>query len=115
MPEFVAQAQIIWSIRSDQEVSEACLHADEFMLSAARTCRLVQSIMHRMRRGEGKKDADLMTALKKYVEDTCEAIKQVDNELKGNAWPPAYTMSHQDIEDWTRKWSQAPSRDVCKT
>ena len=25
-----------------------------------------------------------MAALKKYVEDTCEAIKQVDNELKGN-------------------------------
>ena len=45
MPEFVAQAQIIWSIRSDQEISEACLHADEFMLSAARTCRRAQSIM----------------------------------------------------------------------
>ena len=34
MPELVASAQIIWSIRSDQEVSEACLHAEEFMLSA---------------------------------------------------------------------------------
>ena len=31
------------------------------------------------------------------------------------SWPPAHTMNHQDIEDWTRMWSQAPSRDVCKT
>ena len=84
IPELVAQAQIIWSIRPDQEVSEACLHADEFMSSAARTCRRAQSVMDRMRRDEGRKDSDLMAALKKYVEDTCEAIKQVDNELKGN-------------------------------
>ena len=37
-----------------------------------------------MRCGEGRKDVDLMNALKKYVEDTCEAIKEVDNELKRN-------------------------------
>ena len=82
MPELVASAQIIWSIRSDQEVSEACLHAEEFMLSAARTCRRAQSIIDRMRRAEGRKDSDLMTALKKYVEDTCGAIKEIDNKLK---------------------------------
>ena len=40
--------------------------------------------MDRMRQDEGARDADLMTALKKYVEDTCEAIKQVDNELTQN-------------------------------
>ena len=54
------------------------------MLSAARTCRRAQRIMDRMRRGEGRKDSDLMTALKKYVEDTCGAIKEVDNGLKRN-------------------------------
>ena len=33
--ELVAQAQIIWTMGSEQEVSEACLHAEEFMASAA--------------------------------------------------------------------------------
>lgn len=80
----VEQAEIIWSIRSDQEVSDACLHAEEFMMSAARNCRRAIGVMDRMKQGGGRKDADLMAALKKYVEDTGEAIKQVDNELKRN-------------------------------
>ena len=84
LEELVAQAQIIWTIGSEQEVSEACLHAEEFMASAARDCRRAVSVMDRMRQDEARQDADLMTALKKYVEDTCEAIKQVDNELKRN-------------------------------
>jgi uncharacterized protein with HEPN domain len=54
------------------------------MASAARDCRRAVSVMDRMRQDEARQDADLMTALKKYVEDTCEAIKQVDNELKRN-------------------------------
>ena len=82
LEELVAEAQIIWRIRSDQEVSKACLHAEEFMASAARNCRRAMSVMDRMGQDEGRRDADLVTALKKYVEDTCEAIKQVDNELK---------------------------------
>ena len=82
--ELVAQGQIIWAIGPDQEVSAVCLHAEEFMSSAARTCRRARGVMARMGRGEGRKDVDLMTALKKYVEDTCGAIKEVDNELKRN-------------------------------
>ena len=82
--ELVAKGQIIWSIGSDQEVSEACLHAEEFMSSAGRTCRRARGVMDRMRPGGGRKDTDLITALKKYVEDTCGAIKEVDNELKRN-------------------------------
>ena len=82
IPQLVAQGKIIWPIRSDQDVSEACVHAEEFMSSAARTCRRAQSVMARMRQDEGRNDADLMAALKKYVEDTCGAIKEVDNGLK---------------------------------
>ena len=54
------------------------------MASAARSCRRALSVMDRMRQDEAGTDADLMAALKRYVEDTCEAIKQVDNELKRN-------------------------------
>jgi uncharacterized protein with HEPN domain len=82
--ELVSQGQIIWTIGSDQEVSEACLHAEELMSSAARTCRRARGVLARMRSGDGRNDGDLMTALKKYVEDTCGAIKEVDNELKRN-------------------------------
>ena len=80
--ELVAQGQIIWAIGPDQVLSGTCIRAEEFMLSAARSSRQARGIMARMKRGEGRKDADLMTALKKYVEDTCGAIKEVDNVLK---------------------------------
>ena len=80
--ELVAQGQIIWAIGPDQVLSGTCIRAEEFMLSAARSSRRARGIMARMMRGEGRKDADLMTALKKYVEDTCGAIKEVDNVLK---------------------------------
>ena len=38
--------------------------------------------MKRMDSADGPKDPHLLTALKKYVEDTCEAISQIDNRLK---------------------------------
>ena len=82
--ELVTDGQIIWRIGADQEVSEACLHAEEFMASATRNCCRANSVVVRMGRAGGRKDADLMTALKKYVEDTCGGIKEVDNQLKRN-------------------------------
>lgn len=82
--ELVTKGQIIWAFGSNREVSAACVHAEEFMSSAANTCRRAIRILARMRSGDGRNDVDLMTALKKYVEDTCGAIKEVDNELKRN-------------------------------
>ena len=38
--------------------------------------------MARMDGTEGARDPDLAIALRKYVEDTCEAVKQVDNALR---------------------------------
>ena len=52
------------------------------MASAARSCRSALDVMTRMDRMDGPKDPDLLTALKKYVEDACEAIKQVDTRLE---------------------------------
>ena len=82
--ELVARGQIIWSIGPHQDVSDACLAAEEFMASATRNCRRANDLIGRMSGGAGRRDEDMMTALKKYVEDTCMAIKEVDNELKRN-------------------------------
>ena len=85
MAELLAESQIIWPIAPDQDVSEVCVHAEEFMACAYRNCQQANSIVARMKRGDGEKDPDLLTALKKYVEDTCGAIKEVDNALKRKA------------------------------
>ena len=82
MAELMEQAQVVWLIGADEPVSETCIHAEELMASGARSCRSALDVMARMERAEGAQDADLVTALKKYVQDTCEAIKQVDNALK---------------------------------
>ena len=76
------QAQIVWSITDEDVVSEICIHADELMASGARSCRGALDVMARMDGTEGRKDPDLAIALRKYVEDTCEAVKQIDNALK---------------------------------
>ena len=54
------------------------------MSSATRNCRRANKLIARMSGAAGRSDPDMMTALKKYVEDTCMAIKEVDNELKRN-------------------------------
>ncbi len=76
------QSQIVWRIGAEEEVSETCVRLEELMARAARSCRSALGVMARMDRTDSPKDPDLLTALKKYVEDTCEAIKQVDNCLK---------------------------------
>lgn len=77
-------AEIVWGIRASDPVSETCVHAEEIMSSGARSCRKALDLMVRMERTADSQDPDLVTALRKYVEDTCEAIKQVDNALKRN-------------------------------
>ena len=76
------EAQIVWRIGEHDTVSETCIHAEEMMSSGARSCHSALKLMARMARTEGTQDRDLSTALKKYVQDTCEAIKQVDNALR---------------------------------
>ena len=80
--ELAEKAQVVWRIGEKEEISETCVHLEEFMASAARTCRSALDVMKRMDSTDRPKDPDLLTALKKYVQDTCEAIKQVDNGLK---------------------------------
>ena len=84
MAKLMKEAQIVWRIGAYEDVSETCIHSEELMASGARSCRLALDVMTRMDRTDGVRDTDLLTALKKYVQDTCEAIKQVDNVLKAN-------------------------------
>ena len=81
MAEMMKQAEIIWPIGVDDPISKTCIHAEEWLNSGARSCRRALDVMDRIERTEGQ-DVDLMAALKRYVEETCEAIKQVDNALK---------------------------------
>ena len=82
MPEMLEEAQILWRIGEHDTLSETCIHAEEMMSSGARNSRRALDLMARMERTEGTRGPDLPTALKKYVEDTGEAIKQVDNALR---------------------------------
>ena len=82
MADLMEQAQVVWRIGADDPVSETCIHAEEILASGARSCRRALDVMVRIERTNDAQDADLTTALKKYVQDTCEAIKQVDNALR---------------------------------
>lgn len=82
MAELMDRALVHWHITDKDVVSETCLHAEEVMASGARSCRGALDLMARMDRTKGEPDPDLATALRKYVQDTCEAIKQVEGALK---------------------------------
>ena len=80
--DFFRQAHLVWQIEADREISEDCVHMEEFMASAARNCKNTVRVISRVHGSGDLKDPDLLTALKKYVEDTCGAVKEVDNTLK---------------------------------
>ena len=67
-------------LTSESSVSRTCIRLEEFMSSAARNCRNALSVIAKIDHLHNRDDIDLLTALKKYVEDTCEAIKVVGNE-----------------------------------
>ena len=76
------EAQIVWQIRAGEEISNTCIHLEEFMSSAARNCKKALEVMNELDKSESTRDEHLMTALKKYVEDTCAALKEVDDTLR---------------------------------
>ena len=81
--ELFKEGQVVWRIRPEEEISDTCIQLEEFMASAARNAGKAIRVIGRMSDSGNVHDGDLLTALKKYVEDTCEAIKVVDNKLKG--------------------------------
>ncbi|MYB15452.1 MAG: hypothetical protein F4X41_00230 [Chloroflexi bacterium] len=78
--ELVDEAEIIWSINPGEDlVSQLCVECLEFMNLAARNSGRAVELLEDPRT-EG--DHHRSTALKKYVEDTGQALKEIDNRLK---------------------------------
>lgn len=82
--ELFKESQLIWQIRPDHELSDTCIQLEEFMSSAARNAQSALDVIERIGHSDNDQDRDLITALKKYVQDSCEAIKVVDTKLKDN-------------------------------
>lgn len=77
--ELVERAEVLFSIPDSGGVSGLCVECMEFMASAARNAAAVVRVLERL---DNADDPDLVTALKKYVQDTGEALKNIDNRLK---------------------------------
>ena len=73
---------VIWRVRPHEEISETCVRLEEFTASAARDARSALRVIDRIWNLGNGDDQDLFAALKKYVEDACQAVKEVDNTLK---------------------------------
>lgn len=74
-----AESAAVFAFSPDDVISELSVECMEFMLSAARSAASAISVLDCP---DSKDDPHLSTALKKYVEDTGEALKQVDNRLR---------------------------------
>ena len=73
------QSVVTFEYSSDDLLSDTCIECEEFLASAARNAASAIEVLERLAAGD---DAHLRAALKKYVEDTGEALKQVDDRLK---------------------------------
>ncbi len=73
------QGEIVFRISPHAVVSQLCIDCMEFMSSAARDASAAVDVLDRL---EGANDRHLDRALRKYVEDTGLALKEVDNRLK---------------------------------
>ncbi len=80
MDELLRAGVIVWTIKSGAQISEKCISLMELMGSACRNARNVTKIIERINVNTG--DDDLIAALKKYVEDACQALKEIDSILK---------------------------------
>ena len=82
MGQIARESQVIQHIGPNDEISETCIRSEEFLSSATRNAKSALDVISRMHESENLKDHHLLTALKKYVEDACEAIKVVDSTLE---------------------------------
>ena len=100
----VRQPEILWRT-GNEELSAACIHLEELAASAAHSCGSAMSVMARMDDISGRKDADLRTALTKYVLDTCEALKEVEDTLWHGGTGLAQLFEEVETEHGELSWS----------
>lgn len=91
------QAAVIFQISDDDVISEVCIECMEFLCSAARNSEAAIDLLDH----HDADDVHMTTALKKYIEDTGEALRQIDNRLKkcGSSLEDLFPDLPSDAED----------------
>ena len=79
MDEMFEDAVISFPVSTSNLIAEPCVEMYEFMSAAARSAVAGVEVLDRLNTED---DPHLVAALKRYVEDTGQALKEVDNRLK---------------------------------
>ena len=72
-------AVVVFPASTSRPIAEPCVEMYEFISAASRSAAAGVEVLDRLNTED---DPHLVTALKKYVEDTGQALKEVDNQLK---------------------------------
>lgn len=81
--ELYERSDLVWGFNPGQEISYTCVELELLLSAAARNSKdALQAIEDRAHYSLNLRDKHLLTALKKYVQDACEAIKRVDSRLR---------------------------------
>ena len=72
-------AVVSFRASTSSPIAEPCVEMYEFMSAAARSAAAAVEVLDRLTE---ENDPHLVAALKRYVEDTGQALKEVDNRLK---------------------------------
>ena len=70
---------VIFPVSTSRPIAEPCVEMSEFMAAAARSAVAGVEVLDRLNTED---DPHLVAALKRYVEETGQALKEVDNRLK---------------------------------
>ena len=70
---------VVFRVPSSRPIAEPCVEMYEFMSAAARSAVAAVEVLDRLNTED---DPHLVAALKRYVEDTGQALKEVENRLK---------------------------------
>lgn len=79
MDEMFEDAVVIFSVSTNKPIAEPCVEMSEFIAAAARSAVEGVKVLDRLNTED---DPHLVAALKRYVEETGEALKNVDCRLK---------------------------------
>ena len=79
MDEMNQDAVVNFPISTNKTIAEPCVEMSEFIAAAARSAVNAVEVLDRLNTED---DPHLVAALKRYVEDTGQALKEVDNRLK---------------------------------
>ena len=79
MDEMYEDAVVIFSVSTSSPIAEPCVEMSEFIAAAARSAVAGVEVLDRLNTED---DPHLVAALKRYVEETGQALKEVDNRLK---------------------------------